>query len=102
MKFKHVSFARTGPARSWLIVACLLLFVASVAAQTVHLHPGDAVNAAKHCPTCQMAHSVLQTVPMGLLCISLKTTAYVTVAAGPGPKSARIAFSLFCRPPPLV
>ena len=102
MKFKHTNFARPWSARSWLIVACLLLFAISVAAQTVHLHPGDVVNDAKHCPTCQMAHSVLQVVSVGLLYIALKATAYVTSAAAPGPKSARVAFSLFCRPPPLV
>src|SRR5258708_11849574 len=60
VKFKYASFARTGPARSWLIVACLLLFAASMAAQAVHFHPGDTANDIKHCPTCQMAHSALQ------------------------------------------
>jgi len=102
VKFKYASFARTGPARSWLIVACLLLFAASMAAQAVHFHPGDTANDIKHCPTCQMAHSALQVASAGPLYITLKTTAYVTFAADPGPKSARIAFSLFCRPPPLV
>jgi hypothetical protein len=102
LKFKHASFARPWSARSWLIVACLLLFAASMAAQAVHLHPGDAANDVKHCPTCQMAHSVLQVGTVGLLCIALKTTAYVTFSADAGPKSARAAFSLFCRPPPLV
>ncbi len=102
MKFKQANFARPWSARSWLVVACLLLFAASMAAQTVHHHPGDAANDAKHCPTCQMAHSIFQVVSVGLLCIALKTTAYVTFSADPGPKSARISFSLFCRPPPLV
>src|SRR5258708_40305586 len=102
MKSKQANFARPSPTRSWLISVCLLLIVMTATAQALHLHPADLVQDVKHCPICQVAHTVVQVALVGGLCFSLNATAYLSSPADADPKSALESFALFSRPPPLV
>jgi hypothetical protein len=55
MKQKQGNIARWVP--PWLVIACLVLVLASAAAQALHSHPDGLEKNARHCPVCPLLHS---------------------------------------------
>lgn len=99
MKSKQANFAHS---RKWLVAVCLLLILMLAVLQALHVHSGNVVNEAKHCPICQVVNSTVVVLLVLLLWFGLSATVRVNPLATPDPKSALQAFPLFSRPPPLA
>jgi hypothetical protein len=99
VKSRRANFAHTGPARGWVIVACLLLLSVSAATQA-HIHADDLAATASHCPICHVAHSSAQVALVVELDRVLTTTDFVCTAPDADNKSNFELSWHFSRPPP--
>lgn len=58
MKLKQGNIARWVP--PWLVIACLVLVVGSMAAQALHFHLDGLEKDARHCSVCPLLHSAVR------------------------------------------
>jgi len=98
---RQIKFAHAGPARSWVILVCLLLLSVSAAAQA-HLHADDLAATATQCPICHVAHSSAQIALVVELDRVFTTTDFIETAPDPDCKSNFELSWHFSRPPPIV
>jgi hypothetical protein len=102
VKSKPAHFVHPSSAQRCIVLACLLLLTITVAAQALHSHPNELSSDARHCTICQVAHTTVQATPVAQLDLGSTSSVLLTLSADPDPKQGLDAFSLFCRPPPLV
>jgi Protein of unknown function (DUF1275) len=93
-------FAGARATRRWLVAVCILLLAVSAVAQS-HLHPDDSITSPKHCPICQVAHSIsIQVAVVSQLHVMFTTTGYLDFAQDHDQLLDLYAAWHFSRPPP--
>lgn len=102
MKPEENNFVHSWPGRRWLALLCVLLLVAAVGAQSLHLHPDELAPDGKHCPLCQVAHAAVQIVSIVQLHVAMQAAGYLFVPANIDRKLPSDSTPLFSRPPPAL
>jgi len=100
VKPEESNLVHSSPGRRWLALLCVLLLVAAVGAQALHLHSNELAPDGKHCPLCQVAHAAVQIVSMVQLHVAMQATGYLFFPASIDRKLPSDLTPLFSRPPP--
>src|SRR5882757_1808626 len=76
MKHKPRNIARWIP--PWLVIACLVLVLGSVAAQALHFHPDGLEKDARHCTVCPLLHSAVRVAVFCHMSVTFRQTGFLT------------------------
>jgi hypothetical protein len=100
MKLKQGNIARWIP--PWLVIACLVLVVGSVAAQALHFHLDGLEKDARHCSVCPLLHSAVRVTGFSHTNVVLQQTGLLGPLLAIDRKTDLHSSPYSSRPPPVV
>jgi hypothetical protein len=100
MKLKQGNIARWIP--PWLVIACLVLVLGSMAAQALHFHLDGLEKDARHCPVCPLLHSAVRVATACHTSVTFQQTGVLRLLLETDGKTEQYSSPYYSRPPPLV
>jgi hypothetical protein len=100
MKLKQGNIARWIP--PWLVIACLVLVVGSMAAQALHFHLDGLEKNARHCSVCPLLHSAVRVTGFSPTNVVLQQTGLLGPLLTIDRKTDLHSSPYSSRPPPAV
>ena len=98
MKLKQGNIARWIP--PWLVIACLVLVVGSMAAQALHFHLDGLEKDARHCSVCPLLHSAVRVTGFCHTTVTLRQAGFQSLQLAIDRKTDLHSSPYSSRPPP--